>query len=240
MSNICVWFGWINYESGYDYGTEEALSRIQTTGEAYGQYQFDYRYGLVPFMQYCSTVIPASQSMFAPYIALGAGNPALVNNAGLHAVFQTLAHDEHDDFLAAQNAEALKDYLFPAIDYIQNNYGYDITAKGEVVVGSLFSMAIRSGSQTAAQKYAGCANMTPTEIINVTYDTYGDQDAGRWNTSAGSQRNKALDALDSGNDIFCIDRDTGYPEGEPPEPPRPGEDDDDDFYFYGRSLQWLF
>lgn len=216
-NTICIWMGWTNYESGYNYGTPEALSRMQTTGQAYGQYQFDYRYGLVPFMQYAQSTHSVFE--FSEYIALGPGNEQLVNNTGLHNKFIQYASNFTDDFLADQNACGLKDYLLPAIDYIQNNYGYDITQKGDVVIGSLFSMAIRSGSQTAAQKYANCENMSPSDIINVTYDTYGDSDAGRWNNSAGSQRVKALNALINPTDIYCIDRDTGYPGGYiPPKP----------------------
>lgn len=213
--NYNVWMGWINFESGYDYGTVQALSRIQTNGHAYGQYQFDYQYGLVPFMQYCIDKYPIF-SGFSPYIALGAGNPALINNTGLHNLFINYAINHTADFLAAQNACAIVDYLKPAIDYISNNYGYDIQTKGAVVLGSLWSMAIRSGYVTAAQKYAGYAGMDALQIINLTYDTYGDSDANRWANVPGSQREKAINALTTGDDIYIINSDGGG--GIPPTP----------------------
>ena len=220
MTAISIWFGWIPNESVYAYGTPEALSMMQYTGEAYGQYQFDYRYGLVPFMQYCQNNFTQFNG-FSRYIALGAGNSELVNNLGLRAVFTNYANNYTRDFLAAQNACGLSDYLIPAINHITSNYGYDIREKGSVVVGSLFSMAIRSGYQPAAQKYAGLQNASPLEIINTTYDTYGSQDAGRWESGTPiSQRDKAISALSSGADVYSIDDVTGYPEGAPPEPPK--------------------
>lgn len=220
MTAIAIWFGWIPNESVYVYGTPQALSMMQYTGEAYGQYQFDYRYGLVPFMQYCQNNFPQFNG-FSQYIAMAAGNSELINNSGLRAVFTNYATNYTRDFLAAQNACGLSDYLMPAINYIATNYGYDIREKGSVVVGSLFSMAIRSGYQSAAQKYAGLQNASPLEIINTTYDTYGSQDAGRWESGTPiSQRDKAISALSSGADVYSIDDVTGYPEGAPPEPPK--------------------
>lgn len=219
MTAIIIWFGWVPNESVYAYGTPQALSMMQYTGEAYGQYQFDYRYGLVPFMQYCQDNFTQFNG-FSQYIAMGAGNSELVNNSGLRAVFTNYANNHTRDFLAAQNACGLSDYLMPAINYITTNYGYDIREKGSVVVGSLFSMAIRSGYQPAAQKYAGLKDASPLEIINTTYDTYGSQDAGRWQSGTPiSQRDKAISALSSGADVYSIDDVTGYPAGEPPEPP---------------------
>ena len=220
MTARAIWFGWIPNESVYAYGTPQALSMMQYTGEAYGQYQFDYRYGLVPFMQYCQNNFPQFNG-FAQYIAMGAGNSELVNNSGLRSVFTNYAINYTRDFLAAQNACGLSDYLMPAINYISANYGYDIRGKGAVVVGSLFSMAIRSGYQPAAQKYEGLQDASTLEIINTTYDTYGSQDAGRWQSGTPiSQRDKAISALSTGADVYSIDDVTGYPEGEPPEPPK--------------------
>lgn len=220
MTGISIWFGWIPNESVYAYGTPQALGMMQYTGEAYGQYQFDYRYGLVPFMQYCQNNFTQFDG-FSQYIAMGAGNSELVDNSGLRAVFTNYANNYTRDFLAAQNACGLSDYLMPAINYIANNYGYDIRGKGAVVVGSLFSMAIRSGYQTAAQKYAGLKDASSLEIINTTYDTYGSQDAGRWQSGTPiSQRDKAISALSSGADVYSIDDVTGYPAGVPAEPPK--------------------
>lgn len=203
-NSYTVWMGWIPNESGYKYGTIESLSVMGDRGRAYGSYQFDYRYGLVPFMQYCVDNYPQF-SGFSQYISLGAGNAALIDNEPLHALFVYYASSYTNDFLAAQNAVAIEQYLQPAIDYIQRNYGYDIKNKGAVVLGSLFSMSIRSGYVTASRKYANCANMTPIEIINYTYDTYGDSDAGRWiSGTAISQRDKAISALSTGGDIYDL------------------------------------
>lgn len=74
-------------------------------------------------------------------------------------------------------------------------------------------MAIRSGAITAARKYANCANMSPVDIINYTYDTYGDGDAGRWLPGTPiSQRDKALNALVTGDDIFDLNAGGGTTE----------------------------
>ena len=170
----------------------------------------------MPFLEYCVNNYPQFNG-FTPFISLGAGNTQLVNNNILHSLFANYAINYTADFLAAQNAVAIEQYLQPAIDYITNNYNYDIKDKGAVVLGSLFSMAIRSGAITAARKYANCANMSPVDIINYTYDTYGDGDAGRWLPGTPiSQRDKALNALVTGDDIF----DLNAGGGEQPQPPQ--------------------
>jgi hypothetical protein len=214
-----VWMGWVPNESGFPYGSTQSLAVMGDRGRAYGAYQFDYRYGLVPFLEYCVNNYPQFNG-FTPFISLGAGNTQLVNNNILHSLFANYAINYTADFLAAQNAVAIEQYLQPAIDYITNNYNYDIKDKGAVVLGSLFSMAIRSGAITAARKYANCANMSPVDIINYTYDTYGDGDAGRWLPGTPiSQRDKALNALVTGDDIF----DLNAGGGEQPQPPQKQE-----------------
>ena len=77
-------------------------------------------------------------------------------------------------------------------------------------------MAIRSGYVTAAQKYSNCANMGAVDIINYTYDTYGSADAGRWLSGTPiSQRDKALQALQTGNDIYDLNAGGGVQPEQP-------------------------
>lgn len=202
-----IWFGWIPNESGYKYGTKEALSRNGDKGRAYGQYQFDYRYGLIPFLKYASDAYNEFIG-FKSFTSLNPGNEKLVANSELRGLFSLYANSYITNFLSVQNYQAINQYLIPAVEYINNNYGYDITLKGAVVLGSLFSMAIRSGSITAAKKYAGMGNMSAVEIIHRTYNTYGSSDAGRWlsNTSI-SQRDKAINALITKEDIYNLTQD---------------------------------
>ena len=203
--SLSVWMGWTPNESLYQYGTPAALSINGDSGKAYGMYQFDYRYGLVPFMQLAIQYYPVEFAGFNEFISYGVGNESLIANSSLKALFVNYANNHTEKFLYVQNLAGVDDYLQPAIDYIANNYGYDITEKGSVVLGSLFSMAIRSGYVTAAQKYSSCAAMSAVNIINQTYDTYGSNDAGRWETGTSiSQRDKALAALESGADIYDL------------------------------------
>ncbi len=213
-----VWMGWIPNESIYDYLTPAGLSVNGDQGRAYGMYQFDYRYGLVPFMQSCVSYDSAYYSGFNQYIALGAGNSALIANAGLIALFQTYAQGRTAEFQMLQDTKAVSDYFLPAV----NAVGWDILNSDPYILGSLFSMAIRSGPSIAATFYPSDFGGNWQALIDYAYTEQGDlfYDAGRWepNTSI-SQYDKVVTQHASGINTFWIP----YGAGPGPEPgPGPG------------------
>lgn len=193
------WMGWTNFESYYDYDDPRGLYVIQTTGEAYGRYQFDYQYGLVPFMQYCVQQDPSGYSGFNQYIALGPGNSQLINNAGLHQLFEDYTNRNFDQFQNFQDVNGIEEYLDVALSYMS------WTPTDPVVLGSLFSMAIRAGAYPAAQCFPASAG-TPAYVIQYAYANMSQlhYDSGRWVAGGGSQYDAAMAALGSGADCYWI------------------------------------
>lgn len=210
------WMGWIPNESIYDYLTPSGLSVMGDAGQAYGMYQFDYRYGLVPFMQSCYDYNPSVYVDFLPYIQMGAGNSNLVNNSRLHSIFIDYATNRTTEFQYLQDKEAIESYLQPCIDYVQNNYGIDITTKDPTILGTAFSMAIRGGYVQAAQGFAGTSGLSDYNLLTHLYSYMANlhYDAGRWiSGTAISQLDKATTDFGTTNNVYVIPYG-----GLPPEP----------------------
>ena len=201
------WMGWIPNESIYPYLSPNGLAVNGDSGKAYGMYQFDYRYGLVPFMQTCVDYDSVYYSWFNQYIALGVGNANLVANSGLIALFQQYASQRTDEFQYLQDKVAVTDYLKPGIDYVKTNYGYDITQRDPTILGSLFSMCIRAGVTQGAQCFSGGAGMSDLQLISASYAAMAQlhYDEGRWITGTPiSQLDKCINAYYSQTDFYVV------------------------------------
>ena len=188
-----IWLGWVKRESG-------SAGFRQTNGDsgnAYGKYQFDRRYALVPFMQFCVEYSQQHYSGFQPYIAYGAGSAALKGNTALAKLWTQYCDKYPTEFEQLQDTYAYQAYYLEGKKYIDNLYGIRMDNHSPALKGSLFSMAIRSGSLSAARKFAGCTDQTDdATMINKSYATYSSADAGRW-TKTG-QWGDALKALETG------------------------------------------
>lgn len=202
-----AWMGWIPNESIYPYLSPQGLSINGDQGRAYGMYQFDYRYGLVPFMQSCVTFNSSRYSGFTTYIAMRAGDSNLIANQGLIALFQGYASTYTDEFQYLQDSFAIAEYLVPAIAYVKANYGYDPTLRNPTILGSLFSMAIRAGAQTGAQCFAGGDQLTDLDLIILSYQRMSQlhYDDGRWIAGTPiSQLDKCISAYYNSTDFYVI------------------------------------
>ena len=189
-----IWMGWTKRETG-----SAGLRCIHgDAGKAYGL-QFDYRYGLIPFLKYCVEYNAERYAGFKPYIALGAGSSKLIYNQGLGKLWQTLYDNYTAEFEQLQYTCAYQQYYLPAKEYCLKDYGLDMDKCHPVVKGTLWSMSFRSGTQAGAQKFSGCAGKSDKAILNAVYPKYGNNDRGRW-TRAG-QWGDALTALK--NDTYA-------------------------------------
>lgn len=183
-----IWMGWTKRETG-----SAGLRCIHgDNGKAYGL-QFDYRYGLIPFLKYCVEYNAERYAGFKPYIALGAGNSGLIYNNGLGKLWKMLYDSYTEEFEQLQYTCAYQQYYLPAKAYCLKNYRLDMDKCHPAVKGTLWSMSFRSGTQTGAQKFSGCAGKSDEAILNAVYPKYGNNDGGRW-TRAG-QWGDALNAL---------------------------------------------
>lgn len=192
-----IWLGWLKRESG-------SAGFRQTNGDsgnAYGLMQFDRRYALVPFMQYCLDYSNRYDG-FKPYIAYGAGSEKLKNNGALAVIWTFFCDNYQEEFEQLQIAYGYQHYYLEAVKYIKNLYGIVMDNHSPAVRGTLWSMSIRSGALCAARKFAGCSdNTSDLVMLNTAYATYGNEDAKRW-TKAG-QWGDALVALEN-NDYTDI------------------------------------
>lgn len=190
---IKIWMGWLKRESG----TKVYKCTNGDKGCAQGAYQFDYRYGLVPFMQFCYDYNKEHYSGFEKYIKYGAGNTQLIGNGSLAILWESYCDVYGKEFENLQDTFAYNNYYLEACRHVKSMHGIDMEKKHAVVKGTLFSMAIRSGAVTAAKKFEECVNTTSTKkILKAVYATYGNEDSKRW--TKANQYGDALKALETG------------------------------------------
>ena len=183
-----IWMGWTKRETG-----SEGLRCIHgDAGKAYGL-QFDYRYGLIPFLKYCVEYNAERYAGFKPYIALGAGSSKLIYNQGLGKLWQTLYDNYTAEFEQLQYTCAYQQYYLPAKEYVLKNYGLDMDKCHPAVKGTLWSMSFRSGQEDGAKMFVGCTGKSDETILNTVYPKYGNADDNRW-TRVG-QWGDALNSL---------------------------------------------
>ena len=190
---VSIWQGWVKRESGKD-GYRQVLG---DRGNAMGKYQFDRRYGLVPFMQFCKKYNETRYSGFDKFIAMGPGSEELKGNQELSDLWINYCDLYPEEFEALQDICGYNDYYVPVKQYLLKLYQIDLEKHSPAVKGSAFSMSIRSGPLSAANKFKGLTDDTDDlTILEKTYATYGNADAARWKRSR--QLGDAILALYSG------------------------------------------
>lgn len=189
-----AWMGWTKNESIYPYNDMRGWSVMAYNGSAYGRYQFDYQYGLVPFMQSCIAKNPTRYAEFQQFIDAGAGSAALKGNTDLQNLFTRFTADYPDEFPQLQNAFMLEQYYKPARQQILTNYGYDIENKSPYVLGALMSMAIRFGVSPAYTFFANGGDMDDLTLLKSAYNlayitcvNRGYSDPERWNAKENAE-----------------------------------------------------
>lgn len=184
-----IWLGWTKRESGsvgFKYVNGDR-------GRAFGKYQFDYRYALVPFMKFCMDY-SSHYLGFKTYASYGVGNSKLINNSSLASLWTSYCNKYPQEFEMLQDTYAYQYYYLESKKYIKNLYGINMDNHSPAVKGTLYSMAIRSGTLTGAKKFDGCNDKTSdSEMLRISYSKYGNADANRW-TKAG-QYGDAINAL---------------------------------------------
>ena len=200
LFNLCltrttdrIWQGWVKRESGSAGYRQVNGDR----GNAFGKYQFDRRYGLVPFMTYCRNYSPSHYSGFDKFIAMGPGAESLKGNQELAALWISYCDQYPAEFEALQDVCGYKDYYLEIKKYLKKLYNINLDNHSPSVKGTAFSMAIRTGPLAAAWKFAALTDSSNDRtILDVTYKSYGDADAGRW--TIARQYGDAIIALENG------------------------------------------
>lgn len=200
-----IWMGWVKRESG-------SAGFRQTNGDkgrAYGKYQFDYRYALVPFLQDCVSYNPERYAGLKTWAQMKQSDARLVNNAFLAEQWTFYCDHYPEEFEMLQDRYAYMWYYLPVKRILYEKTGINLDDRSPAVKGTLFSMSIRSGAQSAAAAVSKCGPKTSDkDLLHAAYTSYGMQDAGRWLMIG--QYGDALDALRSGEHT---DVDTGVEVG---------------------------
>ncbi len=134
-------------------------------GNACGKYQFDYRYALLPFVQYCYSKDPVFFKPFKPYAKLSLLEKSkLQGNAKFYSAWNKIFQSNKIKFANYQDAYAKQEYYDVTERYLKN-YGVDISKRPDVVKGAVFSYSIQHGQLTAANAVvsSGIKNSTSNE-----------------------------------------------------------------------------
>ena len=158
-------------------------------GNACGKYQFDRRYSLVPFLQYCYSQNPDYFAGFAPFIGLdittAKAQQILKGNQDLYTAWTNCYNANPTYFSQLQDAYALEAYYAP-VERTLMNKGINLTIRPYVVRGAVFSYAIQEGTGVAAAAViaAGITNETSNyDFLNALYD-YRWSDPKGWNQNS--------------------------------------------------------
>ena len=152
------------------------------SGKACGKYQFDYRYALIPFLQYCYREDPAFFEGFKPFLGIKPGDSSLVGNKKLFSAWKDCYDADPSKFSAMQDKYAQEAYYKKA-ETILAEKGVHLSTRPYVIRGAVFSYSIQEGAQVAADAViaAGISDTTTNQdFLEKLYD-YRWKDPRGWN-----------------------------------------------------------
>lgn len=171
-------------------------------GRAYGKYQFDYRYSLIPFLRYCYKKNPQICAEFKFFRLLNPGNPGdkrlisgnkePIKEAGLSAddekkqnwdlaaAWKAVYNKNPAAFSAMQDEFALNNYYMPAERALAAR-GIHMTTRTYVERGAVFSYSIQEGQMAAVNAVVNAGltdDVSSRDFLTRLYDY-------RWKDKAG-------------------------------------------------------
>lgn len=185
----------------YESGTAAYAQTGGDHGRAYGKYQFDYRYSLVPLIRFCYGADPVTFTEFYAFTFLQAGDKRLISGndkaipeadldvetasvqpLDLACAWTAVYNRNPVLFTALQDQFAMNSYYKPA-ENILKAHGIHMDTRTYVERGAVFSYAVQEGSSVAADGViaAGITDATPSrDFLNMLYD-YRWTDPRGWN-----------------------------------------------------------
>ena len=142
------------------------------SGKACGKYQFDYRYALIPFLQYCYASDSEFYEDFEPFLSKNPGDKSLVGNKKLFAAWTNVYNADPSRFSSMQDRYAQEAYYKKAENLLAAK-GINLSTRPYVIRGAVFSYAIQEGASVAADAViaAGIDNTTSNkEFLEKLYD----------------------------------------------------------------------
>lgn len=177
-SSSDIWIGFMSQESG----TEGGRSAASDHNHAYGIFQFDDRYDLIPFLGHCLAEDPVAygdfERIYSKYAGTASGKSTVSESAEdtqyLTAAWHKAYDADPEGFTKLQMDYFVADY-YPACSSAAAAKGIDLDSDqfSPIIRGTLMSISIWAG-QGAARRVVNrmTASMTELEMLDVCYSQY--------------------------------------------------------------------
>ena len=139
-------------------------------GNACGEFQFDNRYELGPFVSWCYGKDSSFYHEFEPYLGM---TTELKSNTGFFNAWHRICAKNRGTFEAAQCEYVYCQKLVPVLEQLTRKYGFDFNNCSDALKGCVLSFANRDGANLASlARYFNGTTSTSTEkdIITQAYD----------------------------------------------------------------------
>ena len=193
------------YECGYRPEDITGYSQVGgDSGNAYGKYQFDRRYSLIPLIKYCYNSDPVAFKAFDPfknYQNTAKYYNRFVNSASVKkkftAAWTSIYNTSPYLFKKYQDNFAKDNYYTPTERQLQA-WGIDISGRPNIVKGVVYSYSIQHGAYSAALavRNAKITNATNNEDFIKNLYSYRWKNGWKKNSAYKSRyTNELADAL---------------------------------------------
>ncbi len=183
---------WTEYETGKT--DDSAFATVLGDGGRAFGIQFDYRYTLQGFLQYCYDADETKYSLFIPYLQVD--KEELKGNQGLAAAWTQVFQSYKDDFIDKQKRFADERYYIPAEKKLEKA-GIKIKDRSEVCKGAVFSFVFqgcRMGIVKAVNE-AGITNESSDEEFIKKIYFYRRQEYPKFKSRYEKEEQTALGLL---------------------------------------------
>ena len=139
-------------------------------GNACGEFQFDNRYELGPFVSWCYEQDPVFYAAFQPFLGM---TTELKSNETFYNAWHTVCSANKEVFEAAQCEYVCDQTLAPLLQAMTEYYGYDFLNCSDALKGCILSFGNRDGKYVASiKRYFDGTTSTSTdrEIIERAYN----------------------------------------------------------------------
>lgn len=171
--------GGILFFTQYESGDAGYAQTGGDNGNAYGKYQFDYRYSLYDMIKYAYQKNPTIFSDFAQFMVYGSRSNFTTwyesdksnNCRKVSQAWSNCYNRSPQTFKQYQDEYAYNAYYVPARDGLLSK-GININNRSDIAKGSVFSYSIQHGSGTAVSHISSVVNntMSDRDFVTAVYD----------------------------------------------------------------------
>ena len=153
------------------------------SGRAYGKYQFDYRYSLVPFLKYCYNKNSTFFKGFKPFINTAQGSSSLIQTSSNHKLADAwkACYKAYAKYFSNMQDEFALDQYYKPCEKALSAKGIHMELRPYVCRGAVFSYSIQHGQTTAVNAVVNAGlkdSVSDKDFLKKLYDY-------RWRDSKG-------------------------------------------------------